>query len=243
MGVGASASGEGYLHWSRDPAIGLFAVLPLWLCYEYLRLRLTPDARNGAEHLVGEALACLGPHGGRWLSALLAATIAVAAWSIHRRHLPWGRVALVSAFEGMVYGLMLGPIAAALASSSTRVMALVHRPCSELMVDLVGSLGAGIFEELLFRLVLLSLLSLALVRACAAFGLPRLLGVGGAIVLTACLFSLFHHLGPGAQPLSAPVFVFRAMAGILLGMLFVVRGFGVCVYTHAVYDLHYYLTH
>ena len=32
------------------------------------------------------------------------------------------------------------------------------------------------------------------------------------------------------------------MAGLLLGALFVLRGFGVCVYTHVMYDVHYYLT-
>ena len=29
----ATAPG-GYFHWSRDAAVGLFAVLPLWLVYE-----------------------------------------------------------------------------------------------------------------------------------------------------------------------------------------------------------------
>ena len=33
----------GYFGWSRDPAVGLFAVLPLWLLYEALRLRLAPN--------------------------------------------------------------------------------------------------------------------------------------------------------------------------------------------------------
>ena len=40
--------------WSRDPAVGLFAVLPLWLCYEVLRLTLAPEERNGAELMVSE---------------------------------------------------------------------------------------------------------------------------------------------------------------------------------------------
>jgi hypothetical protein len=38
------------------------------------------------------------------------------------------------------------------------------------------------------------------------------------------------------------VFLFRAVAGVVLGVIFVVRGFAVCVYAHAVYDLHYYLS-
>jgi membrane protease YdiL (CAAX protease family) len=83
---------------------------------------------------------------------------------------------------------------------------------------------------------------LLLVRAAASFGLPKVSGVAVAIVLSAVVFSLFHHLGAGAPPFSRPQFVFRVFAGVVLGVLFAVRGFGVCVYAHAMYDVHYYLT-
>ena len=51
----------GYATWSRDPAVSLFAVLPLWLLYEGLRLLLAPGERNGAEALVAHSLRALGP--------------------------------------------------------------------------------------------------------------------------------------------------------------------------------------
>ena len=38
------------------------------------------------------------------------------------------------------------------------------------------------------------------------------------------------------------VFVFRTVAGVLLGVLFITRGLGVCVYTHAMYDVFFYLS-
>lgn len=231
-----AAAGAGYFGWSRDPAVGLFAVLPLWLLYETLRLRLAPQERNGAEALVLDGLQWLGPHALTVLRVLLLATVLVATRSILERSVPWARVSLVSALEGIVYGLMLGPLAAVMASGTWLAR-------GGTAADFVGSLGAGIFEEAFFRLGVLSLLSLPLVRASAAFGLPRALGVVSAVLLSALLFALFHHLGPGAQQFEGPVFVFRTMAGVLLGTLFVLRGFGVCVYTHASYDVHYYLTH
>ena len=43
---------SGYFYWSRDPAMGLFAVLPLWLVYILLRSQLAPAERNGAEVLL-----------------------------------------------------------------------------------------------------------------------------------------------------------------------------------------------
>lgn len=229
----------GYFAWSRDPAVGLFAVMPLWLLYEGLRLLLTPNERNGAESLMAETLHMLGPAAPDVLRLLMLVVVLLAAWSIRRRQVPWARVALVAALEGTFYGLLLGPLASVMAES-TRLMLV---PSGRLVADLVGSLGAGLFEEAVFRLFLLSLLGLLFMRLCQTFACPRVVGVVAAVVASAALFSWFHHVGPGAQPFAPGVFVFRAMAGLLLGTLFVLRGFGVCVYTHVMYDVHYYLTH
>jgi membrane protease YdiL (CAAX protease family) len=232
---------SGYFAWSRDPAMSLFAVLPLWLLYEVLRLVLAPNERNGAEALVGDGLRALGPNAVTLMRIVFACTVLFAAWSLQRRNVPWGRVAAVIALEGTVYGLMLGPTASALATSSHRVLA--SAPSVRLPADLVASLGAGLFEELVFRLILVSILTLLLARPCELARLPRTAPVAIAIVVSAVVFSLFHHVGAGAPPIERDVFVFRVAAGILLGFLFVVRGFGVAVYTHALYDVHYYLVH
>ncbi|MEZ5965307.1 MAG: CPBP family glutamic-type intramembrane protease [Planctomycetota bacterium] len=235
------APSAGYFAWSRDPAMSLFAVLPLWLLYEGLRLLLAPAERNGAEVLVGESLRALGPHAITMMRLVVACTVLGAAWSLHRRDVPWVRVAAVIALEGAVYGLMLGPTASALAASSPRL--LIGVPAGRLAADLVASIGAGLFEELVFRLALVSILTLLLTRPCEVAHLPRTTAAVLAVVGAAFVFSLFHHVGPGAPPIERTVFVFRVAAGLLLGFLFVVRGFGVAVYTHALYDIHYYLTH
>ncbi|MEM7205312.1 MAG: CPBP family intramembrane glutamic endopeptidase [Planctomycetota bacterium] len=235
---------EGYLWWSREPAVGVFAVLPLWLCYELLRLTLAPRERNGAEALLSETVRFLGPHGFVVARVLLGAIVVGAAVLIARRRIPWLRVSAVTALEGLVYALILGPLAASLQSEAARLLALQAGRQAEdpLVANLIGSLGAGIFEELLFRLIMVSVLALFLMRATGAFGLPRALGGIGAVLISAVLFALFHHVGPGAAPFERSEFLFRSIAGAVLGLLFVVRGFGVCVYTHAFYDVHYYLT-
>ena len=231
----------GYLAWSRDPAVGLFTVLPLWLLYEFLRAFLLLDERNGAEVLISEVVRLVGPTAFLVLRIAFGVLVVGCALAIHRRGIPWLRVAMVTALEGSVYALILGPLAAALAVSSERLLRIGPlRPT--LVSDLVGSLGAGIFEELVFRLVLMSLLTLLLVRVAQAWGMPRVLGLVAAILLSALVFSLFHHVGPGAAPFTQRAFVFRTFAGVLLGSLFALRGFGVCVYCHALYDVHYYLT-
>lgn len=240
----ARRSGPGYFAWSRDPAVGLFAVLPLWLCYEALRLLLTPAERNLSEWFLLDAVARLGPVLGTVLRLALGLGVFLAMRSVLRRQIPWARVSLVLVLEGTVYGLLLGPLAGALARPAAAVLAAAAPAAdpvrARLLADLVGSLGAGIFEELVFRLGLMSLIVWLWLRCVPARVLPAALGGILAVALSAVLFSWHHHLG---EPFEPAVFLFRTMAGVILGLLFWFRGFGVCVYTHAMYDVYYFLSH
>lgn len=237
--VQAAVAGHGYFAWSRDPAVGLFAVLPLWLGYEALRFWLTPDERNLSEWLLLDLFARLGPTVGAILHVGFGIATFVAMRSVVRRQIPWSRVALVLVLEGMVYGLLLGPLAGALAEPAARLLGpSATGDRQRLVQDLVSSLGAGIFEELVFRLGLMSLLVWLWLRAARAFDLPRAAGAVAAVIVSAVLFSLHHHL---REPYDHGVFLFRAMAGVILGFLFWFRGFGVCVYTHAMYDVYFFL--
>lgn len=230
----------GYFQWSRDPAVGLFAVLPLWVVYELARLRLAPDERNGAEQWLLHAVHGLGANVHLGMSAAFCALLLVAARRLVREQVPWLRVAAVIALEGTVYALLLGPLAAELALSATRWLAVGAAPNGSLAANLVGSLGAGIFEELAFRLGLMSLLVWIGLRAARAWALPRWLAGAVAVVVSALVFSWFHHLC--GEPFQRPRFLFRTMAGVLLGLLMWARGYGVCVYTHSFYNLYFYLT-
>jgi len=58
-----------------------------------------------------------------------------------------------------------------------------------------------------------------------------------AIVLTSLLFSAAHYVGPSGAPLRWFRFVFRFVAGAFFATLFVYRGFGIAVGTHAGYDI------
>ena len=84
------------------------------------------------------------------------------------------------------------------------------------------------------------LTSLSNERDRPALSLPKAPGGVLAVLISAVLFSWHHHLG---EPFEMGVFLFRTMAGVILGFLFWFRGFGVCVYTHAMYDVYYFLSH
>lgn len=234
----AAPAPGGYFAWSSDPAVALIAVLPLWIAYEILRLVLTPNERNGAELLLLREMNRIGGHGLLVLRAALAVLTAFAARSLFRRQVPWLRVAAVLILEGSVYGVMLGPIASAMTSSAARLLCTTP-VASELTANLVGSMGAGIFEELVFRLGLMSALVWVALQAVRAWSLPQWFAGVFAMIVSALVFSWFHHLC--GEPFEQTRFLFRTMAGLLLGGLMWARGFGICVYAHTVYNVYFYV--
>jgi len=97
---------------------------------------------------------------------------------------------------------------------------------------MVLSVGAGVYEELLFRLIAINVLSMIFMDV---FEMKAGGGMALIIVVSAVLFSLYHYLG--AEPFSMATFGFRTAMGIYLAGVYVYRGFGIAVGAHTVYDL------
>ena len=96
------------------------------------------------------------------------------------------------------------------------------------------SIGAGLYEELLFRMLLFFLVHTLVVDLLR---FSSLIGTVLAIVLSAVLFALYHPpVGPEATYTSARAFFYIA-AGLFFGLVYAVRGFGIVVAVHAFYDL------
>jgi hypothetical protein len=99
--------------------------------------------------------------------------------------------------------------------------------------NLAASLGAGLYEELVFRLVLCGGSILLLSKLGVKPGPAAFVGV----LASSLVFSLFHYLGPYADPWQLTSFTFRLIAGIAFAGLFYARGFAVAAWTHALYDV------
>jgi len=98
---------------------------------------------------------------------------------------------------------------------------------------LVGFCGAGIYEEALFRLMLLP----PVVGVLRLFGMPRAWRLTLSVLATSVIFSAAHYVGPQGEALDWFSASFRCFAGIFFATLFVHRGFGIAAGTHAVYDV------
>lgn len=95
------------------------------------------------------------------------------------------------------------------------------------------AIGAGLYEEFVFRLMLVSLLHSLLKRLTP---LGERGAVTLAVILAALAFSL-HHPVFRAEGFALHEALFLFGAGCWWGVLLVVRGFGIAVGSHAAYDL------
>ena len=231
-----------YWQQSRRPLSCLAFVAPLLVLYEGGVLWLGPQAmRNGADVWLRQLLDLMG-FGQYFLLPLL--TVAILLGWHHTTTQKWQIVpgVLYTMFaECLLLGLALVVIARLQgALLSTFLTAQPDWPVQASLNTAIGAtgkviafFGAGIYEEVLFRLTLLPL---------AVWGL-RLAGCGprqalvGAIVATSLLFSAAHYVGPLGQPLDISTFLFRSVAGGFFAVLFVYRGFGIAAGTHALYDI------
>ncbi|MCA9669915.1 MAG: CPBP family intramembrane metalloprotease [Myxococcales bacterium] len=105
---------------------------------------------------------------------------------------------------------------------------------------LVMSIGAGVHEELVFRLLLMGGLTWF---AQKALKMRPWLAVLLALLVSSALFSAAHHWGSMGEAFRIGVFVYRLLAGVIFGLLFRYRSFAIAVYTHALYDIYVMLLH
>ena len=237
-----------YWKLSRAPRYSLLFALPLMVLYEILALMLTdPEGRgvrNAADVILKQVfIALVGPDGPILFWACLMAVGLWLVWRDVRRNGP-GVTPVV--FAGMlaeatllalVVGAVVGLLTATVLRPLTLAAAAAAAPPSDALTvpaRLMVSLGAGLYEELLFRVLLVSLLWWFGARV---LGLrPQVAGAAAALG-GALAFSAFHYIGPYGDRLALYSFTFRFIAGLFFSGLYLLRGFGITAWTHALYDV------
>jgi hypothetical protein len=234
-----------YFELTRTLTYSLLFAAPLLLLYELGTLvlaRMDPAAlRNGADVLLRSLLAAGGIQGtAAFTGLLLAIAVILIVIERRRRRVPIRPTIFAGmAAESVLYALLFGSVVGTMTSwllggGGTRLSA-AEGPLSNLSVPegVVLSLGAGVYEEIVFRVLLVGGL-FALFRSS---GITRRSAGLFAALLAALVFSGFHYIGPYGDQWAVGSFVFRFLAGLAFSVLFLVRGFGITAWTHALYDV------
>lgn len=230
----------GYATLSTRPLHVLAFLLPFMIAYEigafmYLTSHGSVKA-IGAQHIVYKVFASLG--GVQWHAPtfLLAAILIV--WHLLLKD-PWKvrvPVLLGMALESCVWTLpvvVFGVLCQAATTMTPAAFVADSLRDQPWQARATLSIGAGLYEELLFRLILVTIFHIALVDLMKLK--PRL-GSIIAAVASGVLFALYHPLPELGRPRYV-MFAFYAIMGAYFAALFLIRGFGIVVAAHALYDL------
>ena len=224
-----------YLTVSKSPLYSFIFTLPLFLLYEVgiflISSRDIDQLRNGADVLMRQVLESFGIYGmygfgGTFLIGFLIAFIRqkknLRTSEIESRFL------LIMFFESIVWATLL-------------VIMMIKIPTflslsneDHLIQQVVLAIGAGIYEEFVFRVLLISGLAIlfGLIFNWGEFGKTFL-----SVIISSAIFSIFHFFGSYGDTFSFPLFFVRFFAGIFLAMIYIYRGFGITAYAHSIYDL------
>jgi membrane protease YdiL (CAAX protease family) len=239
----------GYWAESRRPMTSLLFITPLLVVYEVGIVVLGPAAlRNGADLWLRELLRLVG-FGQYFLLPALTVGILV-SWH-HTTGKPWRLTRGV--FSGMIAECILLALSLRLLlEAQTALFEAVAGPLAAgattpalapdapgVVRESVAFLGAGVYEELLFRLMLLPAVGWTLNH----LGIPRRTSLILAVFFTSLVFAAAHYVGGQGETFQWAAlafwfgFCFRFLAGLFFSALFLHRGFGVAAGTHAGYDI------
>ena len=99
--------------------------------------------------------------------------------------------------------------------------------------QLALSIGAGLYEELIFRVLFVN--GLIIIFGWMSFGNGW--KHVGAMILAALIFSAVHYFGSYGDQFTLSSFMFRFLFGLALNGLLIFRGFGIAAWTHSMYDV------
>ncbi|MCH8807641.1 MAG: CPBP family intramembrane metalloprotease [Planctomycetes bacterium] len=216
---------------TRQPLYCLLLLLPLVGAYELgallLRPAIGPEPQLVAYRLIQSLLDWFGA-GGIWLPGVVL-LVTLSAWHLISRH-PWRIHTWVLA--GMVVESLLLTVPLFVLN---RVLLQAGDPAGEdWRSQLVFALGAGVYEELVFRLYLITGLTMLAVKV---FHVPQRVAIVSAIAVAVMFFARCHFPPLGSTTYTLQTFAFFVAAGAYLSIVFVGRGLGVATGCHAAYNL------
>jgi hypothetical protein len=239
----SASSRTSYWQVSRTPRYSLLFALPLLAFYQVLAVLLAHgerSVRNGADVILQALFTAVA---GAWGPPLfMICLIGAGLWLVTRDMRAHGSRLRSSVFVAMlgesialalIFGFVVGSVTSGVLGM-LQTLAVRAGPEMDWWTRLMVSLGAGIYEELLFRVLLVGTLAAA---ARALLGWRPLTAGIAATFAGAAIFSAFHYIGPYGDRWQLYSFAFRMVAGLFFSGLYLARGFGITAWTHALYDV------
>ena len=220
-----------YFFKSKSLFYSLLVTLPLFIIYEigifFLFQADIAFSKNGADVLIEEFIKMLGLNGYYAASSIFIIVLFFVLFS-QRKNFKTFDISIkyisIMIIESLLYaGVLLLVL---------QNIYLIQGLTTNVINNIILSIGAGLYEELIFRFFLLFILAKSF---SFIFKTNKSSSLILSIIFSSILFSSFHYIGiESFTPLS---FTLRFIAGVYLSLIYIKRGFGIVALTHAFYDL------
>lgn len=223
-----------YFAESRRLSLSAVFLLPLMALYHVGIVQSGASMRNMAETWMTDLLGMAGVSAAQVLNIVLVGALVIALVkledgpSLHFRFLFLMLIESVIYAFAMFQGLEL--VTTAIQRSASELMAL--RPANWVPLSLAA--GAGVYEELVFRFLFIGGGLLVLTKFAKW---NRFISLAVLLFLSSVIFSAIHYVGPFGDEPDTFSFLFRALAGVTLGFIYITRGLGIAAWTHALYNI------
>jgi len=236
--LGSADNFGGYLEQSRGLALSFVLIAPLLLAYEIALLYYPPAQPRGAGRFLKEIFyAVFQTRAGMALNIIVALLLLLAIFLLARRRRLRLSFIIPMVLESAAWAVVLVGIAVLICYRLPNVRLEIGAAGSAVFSDVINSIGAGVYEEILFRLLLTSILFLGGLRM---FNQRTGYAAAFAAVISAAIFALCHVWAwnePFKDPQVWIYLLFYFTSGVFFAVLYTFRGLGVAVYTHVIYDI------
>mgnify|MGYP001159737645 FL=1 len=216
---------------SKSLFYSLLVTLPLFILYEigifYMFQSDVAYVKNGADVLIEEFIKMIGLNGYYAASSIFILVLFIVLIGQRKSFKTFDisvKYITIMIFESLIYAAVLMMV--------LQNIYLIQGLTTSILNNFILSIGAGLYEELIFRFFLLFILAKSF---SFVFKTKELTSLILSIIVSSVLFSAFHYIG--AESFTPLSFSLRFIAGIYLSIIYINRGFGIVALTHAFYDL------
>ena len=227
---------KSYWRVSKSPFYSLIFILPLLLAYELMIFTVNRSdilgLRNGADILVRQFFSLFHVYGFYFVGFIVLIAFGLSYYFHTRKEQNIrfsGKFFILMILESALYALLMLFIVTL--SERYLISAITT---NEGYLNIILALGAGVYEEFIFRVILVSGFLFFLRDVLK---MNSVISIFISIAAASLLFSVFHYIGSYGETFEFKSFAIRFGAGVFLSILYAFRGYGITAYTHTLYDL------
>lgn len=101
------------------------------------------------------------------------------------------------------------------------------------LLEVLQKTGFGFYEEILYRVILLS----GLLTFFRVLHIPGMIARITAVTTVSMIFSSVHFFGPFAYPLDIGSFLYLSYLSVFFSAIYLWRGFATAAWSHALFDI------